>query len=176
MKPAVFTVETLEAGSGEVLVFVEDPEGHKEEASHKMLSKGLSIVNILLDNTLLPDLKNITSYLPVNPLLLGFVCLQAKVKPNNDKKRTYTVTYVPKVEGVHKVRTNSDYYLVQKGKTALFEGALNMSFLSLFVGESVVCRSGHWQEPLHCECGEGYGWPEQSPRQGTRSGAYRQCG
>uniref|UniRef100_A0A3P9BEY4 Filamin C n=1 Tax=Maylandia zebra TaxID=106582 RepID=A0A3P9BEY4_9CICH len=31
LQPAVFTVETLEAGSGEVLVYVEDPEGHKEE-------------------------------------------------------------------------------------------------------------------------------------------------
>ncbi|KAG7221104.1 hypothetical protein INR49_017545 [Caranx melampygus] len=49
LQPAVFTVETLEAGSGEVLVY-------------------------------------------------------AKVKPNNDKNRTYTVTYVPKVEGVHKVK------------------------------------------------------------------------
>lgn len=35
MQPAVFTVETLEAGSGEVLVYVEDPEGHKEEASYR---------------------------------------------------------------------------------------------------------------------------------------------
>uniref|UniRef100_A0A3Q3WU36 Calponin-homology (CH) domain-containing protein n=1 Tax=Mola mola TaxID=94237 RepID=A0A3Q3WU36_MOLML len=61
LQPAVFTVETLEAGSGEVLVYVEDPEGHKEEA---------------------------------------------KVKPNKDKNRTYTVTYVPKVEGVHKVIPN----------------------------------------------------------------------
>uniref|UniRef100_A0A3Q2GF54 Filamin C, gamma a (actin binding protein 280) n=1 Tax=Cyprinodon variegatus TaxID=28743 RepID=A0A3Q2GF54_CYPVA len=59
LQPAVFTVETLEAGSGEVLVFVEDPEGHKEEA---------------------------------------------KVKPNKDKYGTYTVTYLPKVEGVHKVK------------------------------------------------------------------------
>uniref|UniRef100_A0A3Q3M388 Filamin C, gamma a (actin binding protein 280) n=1 Tax=Labrus bergylta TaxID=56723 RepID=A0A3Q3M388_9LABR len=58
LKPAVFTVETQEAGSGEVLVYVEDPEGHKEEA---------------------------------------------KVKPSRDKNGTYTVTYVPKVEGVHKV-------------------------------------------------------------------------
>lgn len=32
MQPAVFTVDTVEAGSGEVLVYVEDPEGHKEEA------------------------------------------------------------------------------------------------------------------------------------------------
>uniref|UniRef100_A0A3Q2QDY1 Filamin C n=1 Tax=Fundulus heteroclitus TaxID=8078 RepID=A0A3Q2QDY1_FUNHE len=59
LQPAVFTVETLEAGSGEVLVFVEDPEGHKEEA---------------------------------------------KVKPNKNKNGTYTVSYLPKVEGVHKVK------------------------------------------------------------------------
>ncbi|XP_062347484.1 filamin-C [Cinclus cinclus] len=56
--PAQFTVETFEAGMGEVLVYVEDPEGHTEEA---------------------------------------------KVVPNNDKKRTYSVTYVPKVGGLHKV-------------------------------------------------------------------------
>ncbi|PWA24708.1 hypothetical protein CCH79_00010201 [Gambusia affinis] len=47
LQPAVFTVETLEAGSGEVL---------------------------------------------------------AKVKPNKNKNGTYTVTYLPKVEGVHKVK------------------------------------------------------------------------
>lgn len=34
MQPAVFTVDTVEAGSGEVLVYVEDPEGHKEEAGY----------------------------------------------------------------------------------------------------------------------------------------------
>lgn len=39
-------------------------------------------------------------------LTLTFSVLQAKVKPNNDKNRTYTVTYVPKVEGVHKVRAH----------------------------------------------------------------------
>ncbi|TNN82092.1 Filamin-C [Liparis tanakae] len=49
LQPAVFTVETLEAGSGEVLVY-------------------------------------------------------ARAKPNKDKNKTYTVTYVPKVEGVHKVK------------------------------------------------------------------------
>ena len=31
LQPAVFTVDTQEAGSGEVLVYVEDPEGYKEE-------------------------------------------------------------------------------------------------------------------------------------------------
>ncbi|XP_043944575.1 filamin-C isoform X3 [Protopterus annectens] len=58
LKPAEFTVETIHAGLGEVLVYVEDPEGHTEEA---------------------------------------------KVVPNNDKNRTYRVTYVPKVAGLHKV-------------------------------------------------------------------------
>ncbi|XP_028848556.1 filamin-A [Denticeps clupeoides] len=58
MKKAVFTVETISAGMGEVLVYVEDPAGHREEA---------------------------------------------KVTPNNDKNRTYSVFYVPKVTGQHKV-------------------------------------------------------------------------
>uniref|UniRef100_A0A674CK10 Filamin C n=1 Tax=Salmo trutta TaxID=8032 RepID=A0A674CK10_SALTR len=59
LKPAVFTVETLEAGQAEVLVYVIDPEGHTEEA---------------------------------------------KLVFNNDKNRTHTVIYIPKVEGAHKVK------------------------------------------------------------------------
>lgn len=31
LKPAEFLVETVEAGLGEVLVYVVDPEGHTEE-------------------------------------------------------------------------------------------------------------------------------------------------
>ncbi|XP_066452682.1 filamin-B isoform X11 [Eleutherodactylus coqui] len=57
-RPAPFTVETISAGQGEVLVYVEDPEGLREEA---------------------------------------------KVIPNNDKNKTFSVEYVPKVTGVHKV-------------------------------------------------------------------------
>uniref|UniRef100_A0A3P8URD4 Filamin C n=1 Tax=Cynoglossus semilaevis TaxID=244447 RepID=A0A3P8URD4_CYNSE len=59
LKPAEFLVETVEAGLGEVLVYVEDPEGHTEEA---------------------------------------------RVIPNNDINRTYSVVYLPKVEGLHKVK------------------------------------------------------------------------
>ncbi|XP_041819438.1 filamin-C isoform X8 [Chelmon rostratus] len=59
LKPAEFLVETVEAGLGEVLVYVEDPEGHTEEA---------------------------------------------RVIPNNDKNRSYSVVYLPKVEGLHKVK------------------------------------------------------------------------
>ncbi|XP_052358029.1 filamin-A-like [Oncorhynchus keta] len=58
MKKAVFTVETISAGMGEVLVHVEDPAGHKEEA---------------------------------------------KVTANNDMNQTYSVFYIPKVTGMHKV-------------------------------------------------------------------------
>uniref|UniRef100_A0A8C9JJW8 Filamin C n=1 Tax=Panthera tigris altaica TaxID=74533 RepID=A0A8C9JJW8_PANTA len=58
LQPAHFTVQTVDAGVGEVLVYIEDPEGHTEEA---------------------------------------------KVVPNNDKNRTYAVSYVPKVAGLHKV-------------------------------------------------------------------------
>ncbi|XP_071982752.1 filamin-B isoform X2 [Engystomops pustulosus] len=57
-RPAPFTVETISAGQGEVLVYVEDPEGIREEA---------------------------------------------KVTANNDKNKTFSVEYVPKVTGVHKV-------------------------------------------------------------------------
>uniref|UniRef100_UPI00358F87F3 filamin-C-like isoform X2 n=1 Tax=Myxine glutinosa TaxID=7769 RepID=UPI00358F87F3 len=58
LKPACFTVETADAGLGEVLVYVEDPEGHTEEA---------------------------------------------KVVANNDKQRSHSVVYHPKVVGKHKV-------------------------------------------------------------------------
>ncbi|XP_046728605.1 filamin-A isoform X11 [Silurus meridionalis] len=59
LKAAEFIVETVEAGLGEVLVYVEDPEGHTEEA---------------------------------------------RVIANNDKNRSYSVVYLPKVEGLHKVK------------------------------------------------------------------------
>uniref|UniRef100_A0A8C2I2K5 Filamin C, gamma b (actin binding protein 280) n=1 Tax=Cyprinus carpio TaxID=7962 RepID=A0A8C2I2K5_CYPCA len=55
LRPAEFVVETVEAGLGEVLVYVEDPEGHTEEA---------------------------------------------RVIPKNDRNRSYSVVYVPKVEGL----------------------------------------------------------------------------
>ena len=35
LKPAEFLVETVEAGLGEVLVYVEDPEGHTEEVGYE---------------------------------------------------------------------------------------------------------------------------------------------
>lgn len=38
LKPAEFLVETVEAGLGEVLVYVEDPEGHTEEVCHAPFS------------------------------------------------------------------------------------------------------------------------------------------
>lgn len=34
LKPTEFIVETVEAGLGEVLVYIEDPEGHTEEVRY----------------------------------------------------------------------------------------------------------------------------------------------
>ncbi|XP_041080791.1 filamin-B isoform X1 [Polyodon spathula] len=58
LRPAVFTVDTISAGQGELTVYIEDPAGTREE---------------------------------VKPV------------PNNDKNKTYTVTYIPRVSGMHKV-------------------------------------------------------------------------
>ncbi|XP_023620774.1 filamin-B isoform X2 [Myotis lucifugus] len=55
---AKFTVDTISAGQGDLMVFVEDPEGNKEEA---------------------------------------------QVTPASDKNKTYSVEYLPKVTGLHKV-------------------------------------------------------------------------
>uniref|UniRef100_A0A8C0H060 Filamin B n=1 Tax=Chelonoidis abingdonii TaxID=106734 RepID=A0A8C0H060_CHEAB len=57
-QPAIFTVDTISAGQGDVMVFIEDPAGNREEA---------------------------------------------KVTPDNEKNKTYSVQYVPKVTGPHKV-------------------------------------------------------------------------
>lgn len=88
LKPAEFLVETVEAGLGEVLVYVEDPEGHTEEVEHTL------------------SLYFITHHKVNHSWQLLCVCIhQARVIPNNDKNRTYSVVYLPKVEGLHKVRT-----------------------------------------------------------------------
>ncbi|MGH0144446.1 UNVERIFIED_CONTAM: hypothetical protein FKN15_002794, partial [Acipenser sinensis] len=58
LRPAVFTVDTVSAGQGELTVYIEDPAGTRKE---------------------------------VKPV------------PNNDKNKTYTVTYIPQVSGMHKV-------------------------------------------------------------------------
>lgn len=36
MKPAVFTVDTISAGQGQITVYVEDPEGMKEEVKAQL--------------------------------------------------------------------------------------------------------------------------------------------
>lgn len=39
MQPAVFTVDTFSAGQGQVTVYIEDPEGRREEVK-AMLNEG----------------------------------------------------------------------------------------------------------------------------------------
>ncbi|PKK16737.1 filamin-A-like, partial [Columba livia] len=63
---AEFTVETISAGQGDVLVYVEDPAGHRQEA---------------------------------------------KVVANNDKNRTFSVSYVPQVTGMHKLWSPPDAWV-----------------------------------------------------------------
>lgn len=41
-QPARFTVDTISAGQGDVMVFVEDPEGNKEEVSWELLPPPVS--------------------------------------------------------------------------------------------------------------------------------------
>lgn len=58
---------------------------------------------------------------------------QARVIPNNDKNRTYSVVYLPKVEGLHKVSSSSN---------CLEQPALLICFLSyqvkvLFAGQDI---------------------------------------
>lgn len=51
MKKTVFTVETISAGMGEVLVYVEDPAGHREEVRPELR---YSRYRCLLTNTTPP--------------------------------------------------------------------------------------------------------------------------
>lgn len=41
LQPAHFTVQTVDAGMGEVLVYIEDPEGHTEEVQWSAGDEGI---------------------------------------------------------------------------------------------------------------------------------------
>lgn len=43
-QPAIFTVDTISAGQGDLMVFIEDPEGNREEVC--MLNAGFFAVTI----------------------------------------------------------------------------------------------------------------------------------
>lgn len=42
LQPAHFTVQTVDAGMGEVLVYIEDPEGHTEEVEWSLGDEGIA--------------------------------------------------------------------------------------------------------------------------------------
>ncbi|XP_066031078.1 filamin-A-like isoform X1 [Chamaea fasciata] len=113
---AEFTVETISAGQGEVLVYVEDPDGHREEA---------------------------------------------KVVANNDKNRTFSVSYVPKVTGVHKVTVlfagqhiAKSPFEVQVGRAAGDAGRVTASGPGLEPLGNVANKSTHFDI---CTAGAGPG-------------------
>lgn len=65
---------------------------------------------------------------------------QAKVKPSKDRKGTYSVTYVPKVEGVHKVSPLLDPLLFRHGDIAKHFGPASVSSPQvkvLFAGQDI---------------------------------------
>lgn len=43
LQPAHFTVQTVDAGVGEVLVYIEDPEGHTEEVCRGRWGRGIRL-------------------------------------------------------------------------------------------------------------------------------------
>lgn len=60
MKKAVFTVETISAGMGEVLVYVEDPAGHREEVRQspgEILSLIFLVITAHHHNFLIPSCR-----------------------------------------------------------------------------------------------------------------------
>lgn len=72
MRPAIFTVDTFSAGQGQVTIYIEDPEGTKEEVSSAnsclftqphiiILLQFLSCRSVELD----PFLQNIEMIFPV---------------------------------------------------------------------------------------------------------------
>lgn len=97
MKKATFTVETISAGMGEVLVYVEDPAGHREEVMQWLFQ--VSPVFTVFFVTFFFCAHGIVHL--KNPKIF-----QAKVTANNDKNRTYSVYYIPKVTGMHKVSSD----------------------------------------------------------------------
>ncbi|XP_029769758.1 filamin-A-like, partial [Terrapene carolina triunguis] len=135
-RKAEFTVETISAGQGDVLVYVEDPAGHREEA---------------------------------------------KVIANNDKNRTFSVSYIPKVTGVHKVTVlfagqhiAKSPFEVTVGKslgdagrvTAQGPGLEPTGNIANKVTSFEVFTAGEWGVPR----GAGLGLTPPSPRHGGRRG------
>lgn len=47
LKPAEFVVETAEGGQGEIIVYVEDPEGHTEEVC-RLLKWSLMMMTMIM--------------------------------------------------------------------------------------------------------------------------------
>ena len=86
--PANFTVETFSAGKGNVEVIVEDPRGQKIAVSLSLHNPGGRCHSChakrLFHNN--------------NNLLL-----QVEVKFNNDRNLSYSCSYKPQMEGVHRV-------------------------------------------------------------------------
>lgn len=75
-QPAKFTVDTISAGQGDLMVFVEDPEGNKEEVCWKMLPLHGTFVAVTGPGTVPPFSKRILWLRAVRVIAPG-LCLES---------------------------------------------------------------------------------------------------
>lgn len=101
LRPAVFTVDTFSAGQGQVTVYLDHPDGTREEVRcPPTCCDFISLFHIwwIMVSNCLDCLEN-------KFLSKTCVCVFVyQLKPElNEGKKTYSVTYIPQVMGTHKV-------------------------------------------------------------------------
>lgn len=115
LRPAVFTVDAFSAGQGQVTVYLDHPDGTREEVhteSSFSSSASLSSLETTVSSHLFNDRPAVILDFCIKfdePLslrdtwLVLCICVdQLKAEPN-DGKKTFSVTYIPQVMGPHKV-------------------------------------------------------------------------
>ncbi|KAF0034429.1 hypothetical protein F2P81_012187 [Scophthalmus maximus] len=103
LRPAVFTVDTFSAGQGQVSVYLDHPDGTREEVQYTSSSASDLVreYSVAPYSIVLFDLLNKSHATNLKHLPVWFVD-QLKAELNEGKK-TFSVTYVPQVTGDHKV-------------------------------------------------------------------------
>ncbi len=115
MRPAVFTVDTFSAGHGQVTVYLDHPDGTREEVrtTHSSSSVFISVCSVFSLFNDKPAVILCFCFILDEPcplhdtwsVFIIFLCVcvdQLKAEPNEGKK-TFSITYIPQVIGTHKV-------------------------------------------------------------------------
>lgn len=113
LRPAVFTVDTFSAGQGQVSVYLDHPDGTREEVQYTSSSASDLVreYSVAPYSIVLFDLLNKSHATNLKHLPVWFVD-QLKAELNEGKK-TFSVTYVPQVTGDHKVNLCLTVYNLQ---------------------------------------------------------------